>query len=186
MSLGGLYLEGPIHGRAYFRNFTVCQNRSFYFSWCQRLLVLMTFHPPFYKLHTCVRVSLLCGRPLFDWYFSSTWVDAWNRVEMSLDVMLNPHFVLHENTSQFSMGIKQLIRHLLELFYWTIPISALKHKYQLCSMAITLRKPWTAVLSSLDSSAWHSPRQEVSVVIIDPQVSMAATARVIWLYTCVR
>ena len=30
---------------------------------------------------------------------------------MSLDVMLDPHFVLHENTSQFSMGIKQLIRH---------------------------------------------------------------------------
>ena len=29
---GGLYLEGPIHGGAYFRNFMVCQNRSFYFS----------------------------------------------------------------------------------------------------------------------------------------------------------
>ena len=85
---------------------------------------------------------------------------------MSLDVMLDPHFVLHENTSQFSMGIKQLIRHHLEFFYWTIPISALKHMHQLRSMAITLRKPWTTVLSSLDSSAWHSPRQEVSVVII--------------------
>ena len=146
----------------------------------------MNFHPPFYKLHTCMRVSLLSGRPLFDWYFSSTWVVAWNRVEMSLDVMLDPHFVLHENTSQFSMGIKQLIRHHLELCYWTIPISALEHIYQLRSMAITLRKQWTAVLSSLDSSAWHSPRQEVSVVIIDPQLSMTPTARVIWLYTCVR
>lgn len=186
MSLGGLYLEGPIHGGAYFRDFTVCQNISFYFCWCQRLLVLMNFHPPFYKVHTCMRVSLLSGRPLFKWYFSSTWVVAWNRVEMSLDVMLNPHFVLRENTSQFSMGIKQLIRHHLELFYWTIPISALEHIYQLRSMAITLRKPWTAVLSSLDSSAWHSPRQEVSVVIIDPQLSMTPTARVIWLYTCVR
>ena len=186
MSLGGLYLEGPIHGRAYFRNFTVCQNISFYFSWCQRLLVLMNFHPPFYKVHTCMRVSLLSGRPLFDWYFSSTWVDAWNRVEISFDVMLNPHFVLRENTSQFSMGIKQFIRHHWELFYWTIPISALEHMYQLRSMTITLRKPWTAVLSSLGSSACHSPRQEVSVVIIDPQLSMTATARVIWLYTCVR
>ena len=186
MSLGGLYLEGPIHGRAYFRNFLVCQNRSFYFSWCQRLLVLMNFHPPFYKVHTRVRVSLLSGRPLFDWYFSSTWVVAWNRVEMSLDVMLTPHFVLPENTSHFSMGIKQLIGHHLELFYWTIPISAPEHMYQLRSMTITLRKQWTAVLSSLGSSTWHIPRQEVSVVIIDPLLSMAATARVIWLYTCVR
>ena len=92
MSLGGLYLEGPIHGRAYFRNFSVCQNRSFYFSWCQRLLVLMTFHPPFYKLHTCMRVSLLSGRPLFDWYFSSTGVVAWNRVKMAFDVMFNPQW----------------------------------------------------------------------------------------------
>ena len=92
MSLGGLYLEGPIHGGAYFRNFTVCQNISFYFSWCQRLLVLMNFHPPFHKVHTCMRVSLLSGRPLSDWYFSSTWVDAWNRVKMSFDVMFNPQW----------------------------------------------------------------------------------------------
>ena len=26
--LGGLYLEGPIHGEAYFRNFTVCSSKS--------------------------------------------------------------------------------------------------------------------------------------------------------------
>ena len=31
MSLGGLYLEGPIHGGAYFRNFTICKIDLFIF-----------------------------------------------------------------------------------------------------------------------------------------------------------
>ena len=31
MSLGGLYLEGPIHGRAYFRNFSYVKIDLFIF-----------------------------------------------------------------------------------------------------------------------------------------------------------
>ena len=31
-------------------------------------------------------------------------------------------------------------------------------------------QPWTAVSSSLDSSAWHGPKKEVSLAIIDPVI----------------
>ena len=92
MSLGGLIFGGAYTWKGLFSEFFVCQNRSFYFSWCQRLSVLMNFHLPFYKVHTCMRVSLLSGRPLFEWYFSSTGVVAWNRVKMSFDVMFNPQW----------------------------------------------------------------------------------------------